>query len=177
MENQNYALGMIETIGYPALVAAADAASKAADVRIVTYQGADAGIVTIYIVGDVASVQAAVAVGEEAAKEVGRLYHSHVIARPDENVKKMIFQILFNGKDRKSEKKTVLKDEQPGSKISKEINENKPSDLFKKSVKELRELAHADVDFPLSADKISSANKEDLIKLLSARQDGKGGDK
>lgn len=52
------------------MIAAADAASKAADVKITTYQGADAGIVTIYIVGDVSSVQSAVIVGEEVARKV-----------------------------------------------------------------------------------------------------------
>ncbi|MET3288666.1 UNVERIFIED_CONTAM: ethanolamine utilization protein EutM [Brevibacillus sp. OAP136] len=84
------ALGMIETIGFPALIAAADAAAKAADVQIITYQQADAGIVTIYIIGDVAAVQAAVATGEAAAMRVGRLRHSHVIARPDQSVQQLI---------------------------------------------------------------------------------------
>ncbi|MGO0061582.1 BMC domain-containing protein [Brevibacillus fluminis] len=84
------ALGMIETIGFPALIAAADAAAKAADVQIMTYQQADAGIVTIYIIGDVAAVQAAVATGEAAAMRVGRLRHSHVIARPDQSVHQLI---------------------------------------------------------------------------------------
>lgn len=177
MENQNYALGMIETIGYPALVAAADAASKAADVRIVTYQGADAGLVTIYLIGDVASVQSAVAVGVEAAKRVGRLHHSHVIARPDENVKKLIFQALSDAKAKEVEKKTVVKEEQPAVKELKEVSDNKSTDLSKKTLKELRELATSDVKFPLSADKIASANKEDLLKYLSATQAGKGGDK
>ncbi|RNB92049.1 BMC domain-containing protein [Brevibacillus fluminis] len=81
---------MIETIGFPALIAAADAAAKAADVQIITYQQADAGIVTIYIIGDVAAVQAAVATGEAAAMRVGRLRHSHVIARPDQSVQQLI---------------------------------------------------------------------------------------
>jgi len=90
MSAQAYALGMIETLGLPALVAAADAAAKAADVRVVTYEGVDAGIVTVYVIGDVSSVQAAVDAGADAARRVGRLLHSHVIARPDEHVPKMI---------------------------------------------------------------------------------------
>lgn len=89
-----YALGMIETLGLPALIAAADAAAKAADVRVVTYEGADAGIVTVYVIGDVSSVQAAVAAGSEAARQVGRLLHSHVIPRPEEQVPKLIRQLV-----------------------------------------------------------------------------------
>jgi len=94
MLENGYALGMIETVGFPALVAATDAAAKAADVRCVTYQGADAGIVTIYIVGDVASVTAAVAVGEAEARRVGQLRHSRVIPRPDRSVMQMVLQQL-----------------------------------------------------------------------------------
>ncbi|CAM5790470.1 BMC domain-containing protein [Brevibacillus borstelensis] len=94
MLSGGYALGMIETVGFPALVAAADAAAKAADVHCVTYQGADAGIVTIYIVGDVASVSAAVTVGEAEARRIGQLRHSQVIPRPDQTVLQMVFQRL-----------------------------------------------------------------------------------
>lgn len=92
MYEQRFALGMIETIGFPALVAAADAAAKAADVHINSYQGVDAGIVTVYIIGDVASVQAAVQAGEAEARRVGQLRHSHVIARPDSSVPRMILE-------------------------------------------------------------------------------------
>ncbi|MDH4617480.1 BMC domain-containing protein [Brevibacillus sp. AY1] len=93
MNVQAYALGMIETLGLPALVAAADAAAKAADVRVVAYEGVDAGIVTVYVIGDVSSVQAAVEAGSEAARRVGRLLHSHVIPRPDDQVPKLIRQL------------------------------------------------------------------------------------
>ena len=90
MEQHGWALGMIETVGFPALVAAGDAAAKAADVRVVTYQGADAGIVTLYLVGDVASVQAAVAAGKEAAKQIGQLRAAHVIPRPGPRVGQLV---------------------------------------------------------------------------------------
>ncbi|MCS7464593.1 BMC domain-containing protein [Paenibacillus doosanensis] len=84
------ALGMIETLGIPALIAAADAAAKTADVRVTTFEKADAGIVTIYIVGDVASVKAAVEAGEAQARRVGRLLSTHVIPRPDASVYAML---------------------------------------------------------------------------------------
>ncbi|MCK9927481.1 BMC domain-containing protein, partial [Frankia sp. Mgl5] len=91
---KSLALGMIETIGLPGLLAAADAAAKAADVKIVTYEGVDAGIVTLYVVGDVSSVQAAISVGEAEARRVGQLRHSHVIPRPDESVNRLIQKLL-----------------------------------------------------------------------------------
>ncbi|MFC7392694.1 BMC domain-containing protein [Scopulibacillus cellulosilyticus] len=165
---QSFSLGMIETLGFPGLVAAADAAAKAADV-ILTYQKADSGIVTIYILGDVASVQAAVAVGEEEAKRIGQLRYSHVIARPDESVTQMINQVMDgNTANKTSQKKQADKQENEGE---------KQTELVKKSVSELRKLAHSNADFPLTSQEINTARKEDLIKHLSECEQEKGGDK
>lgn len=127
MVGQNFALGMIETIGFPALVAAADAAAKAADVHIASYQGVDAGIVTVYIIGDVASVQAAVQVGEAEARRVGQLRYSHVIARPDSSVPKMILELF---QQKQSEQQSKKKNEQE------QINRRKPQDPLSKSTSE-----------------------------------------
>ena len=91
MRGKQEALGMIETWGIPALIAASDAAAKAADVQVVTLEKADAGIVTIYMIGDVASVRAAVDAGQEAARQVGKLLSAHVIARPDTQVRDRIY--------------------------------------------------------------------------------------
>lgn len=93
MEQSKLALGMIETLGLPALIAAADAAAKTADVSVTTYEKADAGIVTVYIVGDVASVRAAVEAGEAEARRIGTLLASHVIPRPDATVAEMLGQL------------------------------------------------------------------------------------
>jgi microcompartment protein CcmL/EutN len=92
--DKSLALGMIETIGLTGLIAAADAAAKAADVKLIRYEGADAGIITLYVVGDVSSVQAAVAAGEVEAKRVGQLRHTHVIPRPDESVNLLVQKLL-----------------------------------------------------------------------------------
>lgn len=83
MSTSMMALGMIETWGLSALIAAADAAAKAADVKIEAYQRVDAGIVTVCIRGEVSAVKAAVQAGEEAARTVGPLLATHVIPRPD----------------------------------------------------------------------------------------------
>lgn len=82
------AVGMIETLGFPALVEAADAMVKAASVTLVGYEKIGSGRVTVIIRGDVAEVQAAIASGIEAANRVdgGKILSTHVIARPDQNL-------------------------------------------------------------------------------------------
>ncbi|WP_260287407.1 BMC domain-containing protein [Peribacillus aracenensis] len=172
-----YALGLVETIGFPAMIAAADAASKAADVKITTYQGADAGIVTIYIVGDVSSVQSAVIVGEEAARRVGIFRYSRVLARPDDHVIKMLFPKLEEEKKAVKSEKAIQRVEQPGTIASGEKVDENVKELHKKSTQELRKLANSLSGFPLSPQEITTAKKEELIKYINALQNGKGGDK
>jgi ethanolamine utilization protein EutM len=85
------ALGLIETRGYVGLIAATDAAAKAAEVHVEARQKADGGLVTIFFHGDVASVKAAVDAGARAAQMVGELISAHVIARPAEGLEKLEF--------------------------------------------------------------------------------------
>jgi microcompartment protein CcmL/EutN len=85
------ALGMIETKGLVGAVEAADAATKAANVVLMTsYNKVGAGLVTIKVRGDVGAVKAAVAAGAMAAKEVGELVSQHVIPRPHEFVESLL---------------------------------------------------------------------------------------
>jgi ethanolamine utilization protein EutM len=78
------ALGIIETKGYTAALAAADAMKKAATVSI--YVGGNAprhtdGLIALFIQApDVGSVKAAVEAGAEAAKSLGGVASIHVIA-------------------------------------------------------------------------------------------------
>ncbi|MEB3101603.1 BMC domain-containing protein [Ferviditalea candida] len=152
MKTESYALGMIETRGLPALIAAADAAAKAASVRVAAYEQADAGIVTVYILGDVASVTAAVGAGAAAARETGELLHSHVIPRPDREVPMLIRQFRNSAPEGKDEKRAGEKQE--------------PSHLQAYSVTELRRLARGFAGFPLAGREISRANKQQLLSLL-----------
>lgn len=80
------ALGMIETKGLVALIEAADAMAKAAEVRLVKYEKIGAGYVTIMCRGDVAAVKAAIEAGVAAAERVGEVVSSHVIPRPHSDV-------------------------------------------------------------------------------------------
>ena len=62
------ALGMIETRGLVACVEAADAAVKAADVRLVGYEKVGTGLVTVLFRGEVAACKAACDSGAAAAQ-------------------------------------------------------------------------------------------------------------
>jgi ethanolamine utilization protein EutM len=78
----NNAIGMIETKGYVAALAAADAMVKAANVTIVSREQVGDGLVAVTISGDVGAVKAATEAGSEAASQVGELVSVHVIPRP-----------------------------------------------------------------------------------------------
>ena len=76
------ALGMIETKGYVAALAAADAMVKAANVEIVAREEVGDGLVSVVVRGDVGAVKAASEAGAETANNVGELVSVHVIPRP-----------------------------------------------------------------------------------------------
>jgi microcompartment protein CcmL/EutN len=78
----NDAIGLLETKGYVAALAAADAMVKAANVTIVARDQVGDGLVAITIVGDVGAVKAATEAGAETATTVGELVSVHVIPRP-----------------------------------------------------------------------------------------------
>ena len=82
----NNAIGMIETKGYVAALAAADAMVKAAKVELVSYEKTGGGFTSVVVRGDVAAVKAACDAGQIAAGRVGEVVAVHVIARPHANV-------------------------------------------------------------------------------------------
>jgi len=79
----NNAIGILETKGLVALVKGVDAMLKAADVSLAgQYKDVGSAYMSAQIVGDVASVKAAVDAGANAVAEVGKVFSAHVIARP-----------------------------------------------------------------------------------------------
>ncbi len=82
------ALGMVETKGYVGSVEASDAMLKAANVSMLGILPIGGGFLTVLVQGDVGSVKASVDAGAQAAKRVGELIASHVIARPHEELLK-----------------------------------------------------------------------------------------
>ncbi len=84
--NHLEALGMIETKGLTALIEACDAMMKAANVTLLGWQKIGSGLVTAFVVGDVAAVKAAVDAGAAAAGRIGEVVGVQVIPRPHEDV-------------------------------------------------------------------------------------------
>src|ERR1700755_541133 len=80
------ALGMIECRGLVAMIEAADAAVKSANVVLVGYERIDAGLVTAIVRGEVGAVKAAVDAGAAAGAKVGKVVATHVIPRPHADV-------------------------------------------------------------------------------------------
>jgi ethanolamine utilization protein EutM len=80
------ALGMVECMGLVAMIEAADAMVKAANVRLVGWEKIDAGLVTAIVRGDVAAVRAAVDAGAAAGRRVGVVVATHIIPQPHDEV-------------------------------------------------------------------------------------------
>ena len=73
------ALGLIECRGLVAMIEAADAAVKSANVTLVGWEKIDAGLVTAIVRGEVGAVKAAVDAGAAAGRRVGEVLSTHVI--------------------------------------------------------------------------------------------------
>jgi ethanolamine utilization protein EutM len=81
---------MIETRGLVAMIEAADAMVKAANVVLIGKEYIGAGFVTVMVRGDVGAVKAATDAGASAARKVGELVSVHVIPRPHTEVEAIL---------------------------------------------------------------------------------------
>lgn len=77
---------MVECMGLVAMIEAADAMVKAANVELVGYEKIDAGLVTAIVRGEVGAVRAAVDAGAAAARRIGTVTAVHIIPRPHDVV-------------------------------------------------------------------------------------------
>lgn len=88
------ALGLMECIGYATAMTSADAALKAAGVKILGIETvigiSGKASVTVKLEGDVAAVAAAVSAGENQARRIGEVVAVHIIPRPHEQTEKVI---------------------------------------------------------------------------------------
>ncbi len=136
------ALGMIETIGLVGAIEAADTALKTAEVEIVNRHIVKGGIVTVELSGDVGAIKVAVEAGAEAAKRLGVFVSSHVIARPDEMVSKMIEENSIIVAENTTEEITEVLEEKELEKEMMEIKEEigtQETEIIEKSVDTLTE--------------------------------------
>lgn len=83
------ALGIIETLGFAAAVQAADAAVKAANVKLCELVKIGGGRMNVVIRGDVAAVKASIEAGTAAASAVGKITGQTVIPRPSDRIEKV----------------------------------------------------------------------------------------
>lgn len=78
----NQAVGLLETRGFPAMVGAADAMLKAAEVQLASYERIGDGLCTVIIRGSVSNVAVAIEAGMFEAEKIGELNAVMVIPRP-----------------------------------------------------------------------------------------------
>ncbi|MEY2977847.1 MAG: BMC domain-containing protein [Prochlorotrichaceae cyanobacterium] len=80
------AIGLVETRGFPAMVGAADAMMKSANVELLTYEKTGDGLCTAIVEGRIADVTMAVEAGMYEAEKIGELHAIMVIPRPLEDL-------------------------------------------------------------------------------------------
>lgn len=86
----NLAVGLLETRGFPAMVGAADAMLKAADVHLSSYEIVGDGLCTAIIRGHVSDVAVAIEVGMHEADRIGELHAVMIIPRPLEDLEETL---------------------------------------------------------------------------------------
>ena len=126
------ALGLIEVVGLVGAIKAADTASKAADVKVIGYElTKGSGMVLVKIVGGVSAVKAAVDAASMAAERVCQVVSKHVIARPSDELDKII-KVEKEKTDKKLEEKNEV--------IIEEIIDNNETDEVNEILEEIKEI-------------------------------------
>jgi carbon dioxide concentrating mechanism protein CcmO len=74
-------IGLLETRGFPAMVGAADAMLKSADVQLASYETIGDGLCTAIVRGSVANVAVAIEAGMAEAERIGELHAVMIIPR------------------------------------------------------------------------------------------------
>ncbi|HEY9689197.1 MAG TPA: BMC domain-containing protein [Coleofasciculaceae cyanobacterium] len=86
----NQAVGLLETVGFPAMVGAADAMLKGANVRLAAYETIGDGLCTAIVRGSVADVGMAIQIGMAEAERIGQLHAVMVIPRALEDLERAL---------------------------------------------------------------------------------------
>ena len=126
------ALGLIEVVGLVGAIEAADTASKAADVKVIGYElTKGSGMVLVKIVGGVSAVKSAVDAACVAAERVCQVVSKLVIARPSDELDKII-KVEKEKTDKKLEEKNEV--------IIEEIIDNNETDEVNEILEEIKEI-------------------------------------
>ena len=164
--------GYIETMGLLTAIEAADAALKAANVVFTNCYIVKGGIVTVELAGDVAAVTAAVEAGSESARKLGNFISKNVIARVDEETKKILKGDTFisdNNKDEKTEKE-ISEEELLQSEMEEEEESIEELDALEEIIN--ADIPTAEGDIPLYDEVVKSQEFSELenneeIKIIS----------
>lgn len=84
------AMGLLETRGFPAMVGAADAMLKSAEVELTAFETIGDGLCTAIIRGSVADVAVAIQTGVYEAQRIGELNAVTVIPRPLDDLDRVL---------------------------------------------------------------------------------------
>jgi len=85
-QQRKQSLGLVETRGYVAAIAAADAMVKSAYVELLKIEKIGSGLVTVLVNGDIASIKAALETAGLSADQHGDIIAIHAIARPADDL-------------------------------------------------------------------------------------------
>lgn len=89
----NQAIGLLETRGFPAMVGAADAMTKSAEITLVAHETIGDGLCTIIIRGSLPNVAIAIEAGIHEAERIGELHAVMVIPRPLDDLEQSLPQL------------------------------------------------------------------------------------
>ncbi|NEQ44047.1 MAG: BMC domain-containing protein [Leptolyngbya sp. SIOISBB] len=132
------ALGLLETRGFPAMVGAADAMTKAAEVQVVAHQSIGDGLCTVIIRGSLSNVAIAVEAGMHEAERIGELHAVMVIPRPLDDLEQSLPQaeevetpqpVRLPIKLEEKEKELVSLPETAAAEVSQEMAVPEPTDV------------------------------------------------
>jgi carbon dioxide concentrating mechanism protein CcmK len=87
------AVGMIETVGYPAVLAASDAMLKAGRVALVNYESCASGRYMVSIRGPISEVRSAMAAGLETVEKMpgdAEVVSQIIIPNPPDNIEAVL---------------------------------------------------------------------------------------
>ncbi len=176
----DYALGLVETKGLVGAIEAADAMVKTANVILVGKERTDPAMITVKVVGDTAAVRSAVEAGAAAAQRVSQLISAHVIPRPHEELK----DLLYARSTRSPQEVEELLERDPVEREHEAEEEETQEELFAMpeglspedqqyfeklsgmTVHELRSYARKVEGLTIFGREISRANKSQLLEEL-----------
>ena len=131
------ALGLIEVVGLVGAIEVADTASKAADVKVIGYEFTKgSGMVLVKIVGGVSAVKSAVDAASMAAERISQVVSKLVIARPSDELDKII---NTEKKEVKEEVKEEVVVEEITEEVVEEVVETNENDEVSEILEEIKE--------------------------------------